>query len=957
MKRSHDVWVGVFLLQLIVATAHGQNASTLPSVEGSERLSLDHGWRFNLGDVPFPLISGHQESYNNAKAGSARGAAALDYDDSLWRTVDVPHDWSIETPIEEKNNLAQGFHARGIGWYRRSFRLAASDRGRDLELQFDGVATHCTVWVNGLVAARNWCGYSSFYIDITPFARYGDDLNTIAVRVDADAQEGWWYEGAGIYRHTWLVKRSPVYIATDGVYANPVRDAGGHWSVPIEVTLGSCADSAEDVTVKNSLIDPDGKVVGSTEAQSSIDPMATTVVKMTIPVEAPHLWSCETPTLYAVQTTLTHDSESLGELTTHIGFRTLRFDPDKGFFLNNQPVKLMGTCNHQDSAGVGVAVPDSIWEYRLRRLKAMGSNAYRCAHNAPAAEFLEAADRVGMLVMDENRNFNTTDEYVRQLQWMVRRDRNHPSVILWSIFNEEPFQGTEQGFEMVRHLAAIVKQLDQTRPVTAAQSSGMLNPINASLAADVAGFNYQQGAYDRYHAAHPQKPMTSSEDTSAVMTRGEYVTDKKGRFVIDSYDDQHMPWGADHRTAWRSITTRPFVAGTFVWTGFDYRGEPQPLGWPSTGSSFGIMDQCGFPKSAFFIHEAEWVNDRPVLFLIPDWNLAGSEGKPVKVMAISNADEVELKLNDKVIGKKPIDPINVTAMWDVPYEAGKLEGTGFKGGKEVSHFTVETTGDAVALRLVPDRERLANDGRDAMPVTVQAIDAQGRVVPNAQPLAIFKISGPCVILGVANGDPICHEPDKADRRSLYNGLAQVILRSTEGGSQPITLIATADGLRSASVTITPEPVPAIASVPVEPPATLVRHWQISPATDARPDPNQQVNKTDMNTYATLSIGKPQSLIDGHFALLRAAFTTQADVAQKGGTMIFKDFAGNAEVFIDGKSVGTKATPVAATFEVPVTAGGQEHRVVVIVESPLNQPVGLGGMVTVTSSGESSPTQY
>jgi beta-galactosidase len=561
-----------------------------------------------------------------------------------------------------------------------------------------------------------------------------------------------------------------------------------------------------------------------------------------------------------------------------------------------------------------------------------------------------------MLVMDENRNFNTTDEYVRQLQWFVRRDRNHPSVILWSIFNEEPFQGTEQGFEMVRHLAALVKQLDKTRPITAAQSSGMLNPINASLAADVAGFNYQQGTYDDYHAAHPEKPVISSEDTSAVMTRGEYTTDKQGRFVIDSYDDQHQPWGADHRTAWHAIATRPFVAGTFVWTGFDYRGEPQPLGWPSTGSSFGIMDQCGFPKSAFFIHEAQWVNDRPVLYLIPHWNFAGNEAKPVKVMAISNADEVELKLNDKLIGRKSIDPINVTATWDVPYEAGKLEATGFKGGKEVSRFVVETTGNAVALQLVPDRANLVNDGRDAMPVTVQAIDAQGRVVPTAHPLAIFKIEGPCVILGVANGDPICHEPDKADRRSLYNGLAQVILQSTGGDSQPITLTANADGLKPASVTITPQPGRVIASVPAEPPATLLRHWQISPATAARPDPNQQVNKTDMNTYGTLSVGKPQALVGGHFALLRATFTAHADVARKGGRMIFKDFAGKAEVFIDGKPVGLKTDPATATFEVPVAPGDEEHHVVVIVESPLDQPVGLGGMVTVTNAGVSSVTQ-
>ena len=788
------------LLSLLSAPAWSQARPAASA--GRERLSLDRGWRFNLGDIPMPVITGHEASYQNAKAGRAWGAAAPDYDDSAWRPVDLPHDWALETPFDKTNNLSQGFHARGIGWYRRSFRLNPADRGRHLELQFDGVATHCTVWVNGVLAARNFCGYTSFYVDMTPFARYGDGLNTISVRVDAEAQEGWWYEGAGLYRHVWLVKRSPVHIATDGVWANPVRDAQGRWSVPVEVTLGSSAAARERVTVAAQVRDPDGRTVASAQAATAIDPLGQSVTRMALPVPSPRLWSCDTPTLYTVQTTVRRGAAALDAVTTHVGFRTIRFDPNKGFLLNDRPLKLKGTCNHQDNAGVGVAVPDSLWEYRLRRLKEMGSNAYRCAHNPPAAEFLDAADRVGLLVMDENRNFNTTDEYVRQVQWMVRRDRSHPSVILWSVFNEEPFQGSEQGYEMVRRLSAVVKRLDTTRPVTAAQSGGNMNRVNASQAADVAGFNYQQGSYDAFHAANPAKPLTSSEDTSAVMTRGEYATDKKARFVIDSYDDQHQPWGADHRAAWRAVATRPFVAGTFVWTGFDYRGEPQPLGWPSTGSSFGCMDQCGFPKSAFFIHQAEWVMDHPVLQLIPHWNWAGREGQPVKVMAISNADEVELRLNGGAVGpRRPIDPIDVSATWDVPYAPGRLEAVGYKGGKEVSRCVVETTGEPTALRLVPDRDALANDGWDAMPVTVEAVDAQGRVVPTAHPLAVFTTSGGGRILGVANGDPICHEPDKADRRTLYNGLAQVIVQSTPGAAGPMTLTASADGLQTATLKI------------------------------------------------------------------------------------------------------------------------------------------------------------
>jgi beta-galactosidase len=328
-----------------------------------ENLLLDPSWRFHLGDIPFPVITGHDASYNNAKAGTAGGAAALEYDDSHWRVVDLPHDWAIETPIDQQNNLSQGFHARGIGWYRRYFRLGDADRGRHLELQFDGVATHCTVWVNGLVAARNWCGYTSFTIDITPFARYGEHLNTIAVRVDADAQEGWWYEGAGIYRHVWLIKKSPVHIATDGVFANPVRGQDGKWSVPVEVTLGSSAVGPEKVSIVSELIDPAGKILTFPRAEVSIDPFAIAVARASVPVESPQLWSCDTPTLYTVRTMLEQDGKPVDSVTTHVGFRTIRFDAEKGFSLNDQPVKLMGTCNHQDNAGIGVAVPDSIWGY------------------------------------------------------------------------------------------------------------------------------------------------------------------------------------------------------------------------------------------------------------------------------------------------------------------------------------------------------------------------------------------------------------------------------------------------------------------------------------------------------------------------------------------------------------------------------------------------------------------
>lgn len=779
-----------------------------------ERISLDDGWRFHLGDIPLPPLQGHGPTYNNAKAGSARGAAAVKFNDKDWRVLKLPHDWSIELPVAASHNISQGFRPRGIGWYRRTLKLDPADQGKHLELQFDGVATFCTVWVNGTVVHRNWCGYTSFSIDLTPLARFGEQVNTIAVRVDAEAMEGWWYEGAGIYRHTWLVKRNPAHIITDGVFANPVRGQDGKWTLPVEVTLGNSGTEDTPVEVESVLLDPAGKPIGTNRGQQTVTPFQQAIAEYAIEVAAPTLWSIDRPVLYSVRTTVRKGGAVLDEVTTTCGFRTIRFDAEKGFFLNDQPVKLKGTCNHQDHAGVGVAMPDSLWEFRVRKLKEMGSNAYRCSHNPMAVEFMDACDRMGLLVMAENRNFNPTDEYQRQLEWLIRRDRNHPSVILWSVFNEEPMQGTRQGYEMVRKMTALVKQLDTTRPVTAAQNGDFLNEWNASKAADVAGFNYHPGDYDAYHQAYPTKPMTSSEDTSAVMTRGEYTTDR-AKSILGSYDTEAQPWGAIHRSAWKAIAERPFVAGGFVWTGFDYHGEPQPLEWPATASSFGCMDLCGFPKTAFYIHRAQWIENQPVLHLVPHWNWAGREGQAIKVMVLSNAERVRLSLNGRPLGEKPVDKYDML-YWDVPYEPGKLEAVALKGSQEIARCAVETTGDAVSLQLLADRPHLKGDGLDAQPVTVCAVDAQGRPVPTANQLVSFELAGPGAILGVGNGNPLCHEPEKLIpdpkggvpapgwQRSLYNGLGQVILQAGQG-SGSLVLKAAAPGLQAASVEIKVQP--------------------------------------------------------------------------------------------------------------------------------------------------------
>ena len=798
---------------LLVVTMVGTCLAGRPGVEASsrEQLSLDEGWRFHLGDIPMPELKTHDDFYYNAKAGLARGAAAPAYNDADWRRLDLPHDWMVEQPFDPREGVSIGYRARGIGWYRRQFKLDETDRGKHFEVQFDGVATHCTVWFNGTVVARNWCGYTSFYVDITPLAQYGDRTNTIVVRVDANALEGWWYEGAGIYRHTWLVKRNPVHVITDGIYVNPVRNANGSWTLPAEVTLENSGHDRAKAEVAVTLLDPSGKEIAHKKTSATVGPLEQAVARLAIPVSKPKLWSVDDPVLYQVRTVVSCEGKTVDAVTNTCGFRTIRFDAVKGFFLNDRPLKIKGTCNHQDHAGVGVAVPDSLRDFRIRRLKELGSNAYRCAHNPPAREFLDACDRLGMLVMDENRNFNTSPEYIRQLEWMVRRDRNHPSVILWSVFNEEPMQATEQGYEMVRRMAAVVKRLDATRPVTAAMNVGMTAPVNVSMAVDVVGFNYNHHRYDEFHPKNPGKPMTSSEDTSSWMTRGVFESDTNTCHA-DSYDLVAAPWGATHRKAWQAVAARPFVAGGFVWTGFDYRGEPQKFAWPSVSSVFGIMDTCGFPKAAYYMHQAAWIDDRPVLQIVPHWNWPGREGQPIKVMVLSNVEKVELFLNDISLGAKTVDRI-VGGEWEVPYAPGKLEAVATKNGQEVARNAVETTGEPVTLKLLPDRESLAGDGADAQPVTVCAVDAQGREVPTANLPVTFAISGPGTIIGHGNGDNASHEPEKGNRRSLFNGLAQVIVQSTRAQSGTIVLTAQADGLQPAEARIAARPTVSLPAVP------------------------------------------------------------------------------------------------------------------------------------------------
>jgi len=949
----------IVLASSAVATASQSSPSPSPAViahadSGREVLSFDQGWRFHLGDIPFPEIKGHGATYGNAKAGNAPGAAATIYDDTGWRVVDLPHDWAVEGPFDKEANVSQGYRPRGFAWYRKSFKIDPSDKGKHLELQIDGVSTHCTVWLNGTEVHHNNCGYTGFSVDLTPSARYGEDLNTVAIRVDANAMEGWWYEGGGMYRHTRLVKRPPVHIMTDGVFAQPVKEPSGSWKIPAEVTVENIGKTNASASVTVTLRDPEGKQVATLTETNDIPVLGSKVFRPVLNVTDPRLWSQDHPVLYNVETKVASPGESEDAVTTKVGFRTISFDADKGFFLNDQPVKLMGTCNHIDHAGVGVAVPDSLWDFRIRKLKEMGSNAYRCSHNPPASEFLDACDRLGMLVMDENRNFNCSPEYMDQLRWMVRRDRNHPSVILWSVFNEETMQGTEQGYEMVRRMTAAVKELDTNRPVTAAQSGGQMNPVNVSAAVDVVGFNYQQGNYDTFHKAHPDKPITSSEDTSAVMTRGEFETVKSNN-ILGSYDDEHPGWGNTHHDAWKAIDSRPFVAGGFVWTGFDYRGEPTPFAWPSAGSFFGCMDLCGFPKTAFYIHQAMWIKDRPILEIAPHWNWKGKEGKPVRVMVITNAKQAELFLNGKSLGVKDVDPYAM-ASWEVPYEPGTLEAVARNDGKEIAKTKVETTGDAVALRITPDRDSLAGDGRDALPVTIAAVDEQGRVVPGAAPMVTLKVEGAGKLLGLGNGDPNCHEPEQTESHSLFHGLGQAIVQSIAGGSGALLLHASAPNLKEGSAKVVLSKSPFLPWVPPAPPVQILSKWRMSELTEAKPDPGAKVADNDMNTWTQVKLPRLENRQkQGWIAFRSDCFKPFEQQAKEGGMIRFHEIRGKGEIWLDGVKVYDKIQPYTLPVEIPLPPGDHEHQLIVLLQKGDDaKEAGLGGVVSVESVSRPTP---
>jgi beta-galactosidase len=749
--------VGIFLPCVILCAAHPA-AATEPAPR--TRLLLDAGWKFHLGNE-------WDIGQNLAKAGTGYGPASMLFSDRSWRSVDLPHDWAIEQPFDPKADGAHGFRAVGpgfpdnsTGWYRRAFELPPADAGRRLWLEFDGVFRDCTVFVNGWFVGHHESGYSGFRYDITDVANCGGK-NVVAVRVDASQFEGWFYEGAGIYRHVWLVKTSPLAIAPDGVFVfSRFKDnvPTGPAEIHLQTRLTNTLKTPGDATVAWEIITPGGKPVAGTRQPARVDGLAALEVEQAVSLDAPELWSPESPKLYKLVTTVTSGGQTIDRVETEFGIRTVAFDAKQGFLLNGRPYTLKGTCNHQDHAGVGAALPDRLQYFRVAKLKEMGGNAYRTSHNPPTPELLEACDRLGLLVMDESRLLGSDALNLDRWERQIRRDRNHASVALWSLGNEEfSTQETPAGGRVAATMQAFVKQLDPSRPVTFNANLGNeYTGINQVI--EVRGWSYHIGVdnMDAYHAAHPLQPNVGSEQGSTVSTRGIYADDKE-RGYVSAYDDHAQSW-SNTAEEWVSFfDTRPWLSGGFVWTGFDYRGEPTPYSWPCINSHFGIYDTCGFPKDNFWYYQSWWT-DRPVLHLLPHWNWAGREGQEIDVRAESNCDEVELFLNGRSLGRQMMKRTS-ELKWKVGYAPGTLSAKGFKGSKVVTETKVETTGAAAAVQFTPDRATISADGEDVSVITVSVADDQGRIVPVAGNSISFELEGPGRIIGVGNGDPSCHEPD------------------------------------------------------------------------------------------------------------------------------------------------------------------------------------------------------
>jgi beta-galactosidase len=763
MHLKFKINIVVAFLLFFVSTAKA-DTDTLKSPR--EHLLMDFDWRFAFGH-PYNT----KKDFNNgisyfsylAKAGYGDGAAAPGFDDRTWRKLNLPHDWAVEQGFSSKASFSHGYKAIGrnfpdasVGWYRKKFNIPASDLGKHISIAFDGVFRNSIVWVNGHYLGTEPSGYNSFEYDISEYLNYGGE-NVIAVRVDATMEEGWFYEGAGIYRHTWLNKTNPLHVATNGTFVTSNVN-GTDATVTAQATITNDDAKPHDFLVTQSIVNAAGKtIVKSIISNLSLKPFSSEDIKPVLQVPDANLWSIETPYLYKLVTTIEEAGKVVDTYNTNFGIRTISFDANKGFFLNGKHLEITGTDDHQDHAGVGTAMPDALQDFRIATLKSFGCNSLRCSHNPPTPELLDACDRLGMVVIDENREMGVSSTQLNDLKRLIIRDRNHPSVISWSIGNEEwAIENTIIGARIAITMQAYAKSIDSTRFITAAFSGGVGAGISNVM--DVMGYNYVVNKNtDEHHKAYPNQFSWGTEEGSTVATRGIYFTDNAEHYRA-AYDEPQNSQSLSIEQGWKYYAARPYLAGMNIWTGFDYRGEATPYTWPSVESYFGMVDACGFYKDDAWYLKSWWTNI-PVVHILPHWNWAGKEGQNIKVWVYSNCAEVELFLNKKSLGKQSMQ-LNSHLEWQVPYTPGTLEAIGYTNGKQITNDVVKTTGEPETLALTANKPAIKADREDIAMVTVQVNDKHNLRVPIADNDITFSISGPAKIIGVGNGNQTSLEPDQ-----------------------------------------------------------------------------------------------------------------------------------------------------------------------------------------------------
>jgi len=776
-------------------------------------LLYDPGWKFHLGDIA--------------------GAYESGFDDRTWRAIDLPHDWSIELPFDARFASGTGYLPGGIGWYRKSFSLPAFGKGKRASIRFDGVYMKSEVWINGHELGKRPYGYVSFEYDLTPYLALDKSDNVIAVRVDhSDYADSRWYTGSGIYRHVWLTETNDVHIAPWGVFVTTPQVKKETAAVAVKTRVVNQSDQAQDVVLKSIISDPAGRMVANVETRHAVNARAEYQFEQTAGISDPKLWSPGNPYLYKVVSHLMTAGKIIDEASTTLGIRTILFDPDKGFFLNGTKTILKGVCIHHDAGGLGAAVPDQVLYRRLQLLKEMGCNAIRTSHNPPAPELLDMCDSLGFLVMDEAfdewakpkkkwiEGWNAGrpglqgyaayfDEWaIRDIQSMVERDKNHPSIILWSIGNEidyekDPYYNPESKDYtpdkpsakdlpvLAAKLIKAVKDIDASRPVTAALANiTVSNRFGLADLLDVVGYNYLEKYYSPDHLQYPGRKMLGSENSHAY-------------------------------SAWKIVEDLAFASGQFLWTGFDYLGEARQ--WPARSSSSGVLDECGFKKPAFYFRQSLW-SEKPMVYIaaktpsvtpadprsaraevVSNWNWPLKDGDPATVVAYTNCEKAELFLNGKSLGEKSLSAAQDRVLsWEVPYATGTVKAVGKNGGKTVGSYELKTSGKPVRISLSPDAASIIPDGRDLSHVEVCVVDNEGNAVYSADNLISFELTGKGRILAVDSGDIRSHESFRIPSRKAYQGKCLVIVQSTQEAG-PIQLKATSPGLREAAITITVAP--------------------------------------------------------------------------------------------------------------------------------------------------------